>query len=468
MKLDVRPLTQGPRVGDSIAVEVTLLDANNQPAKWDRSCTIDITVSGSSGQPVQKYIITIAPNQSAAQFTVAAVAQPTLLTMTAREEHDSLLPGGYSVLIRANNVKKKVVKPSAFPLGRPHKSSGFVTIAAQFKPRFILLAAAQTGSSPVPTTSESPGSSAPALFMMNSTGRGEILADGKDQARIQVFYVDPQGGSAVSDIKVLLTTTNGPLHPGPPIIIKKGDISAEAYWTSTSPGDASVSLASSTPQYPITGNQQLRVTFSPVIYGIGTESPNPLKLSLIDRVPVVAQFFDPKGRSIQTDKPRQITFTSSNPSLHVDPLSPIVQTNDSEATVMLTPTWSGTATLEFSTPGYDHQTLQVTVPMWSVLLLCLIGGVVGGIAARDALKRSVGWQIFVGILGAIVLVWMCVYAVLPKTDSLIAHNLVSVFVVGILGGYGGTRVLDFAGKQFGFFKDPDVPADAGGARDLKP
>jgi len=32
---------------------------------------------------------------------------------------------------------------------------------------------------------------------------------------------------------------------------------------------------------------------------------------------------------------------------------------------------------------------------------------------------------------------------------MIAHSLISVFVVGIVGGYSGTRVLDFAAKKLG-------------------
>ena len=78
------------------------------------------------------------------------------------------------------------------------------------------------------------------------------------------------------------------------------------------------------------------------------------------------------------------------------------------------------------------------------------GGVLGGLAAVKALNKSVVGRVFVGVLGAVGLVWICVYAVLPETTSFIAHNLVSVLVVGIVGGYGGTRVLDFLGKKLGY------------------
>ncbi|OLB29544.1 MAG: hypothetical protein DMG41_37160 [Acidobacteria bacterium] len=123
--------------------------------------------------------------------------------------------------------------------------------------------------------------------------------------------------------------------------------------------------------------------------------------------------------------------------------------NDGTATVFLEPTWRGTASLEMWTPGHNKQRIAVEVSIWLVVTLCLIGGAIGGIAAKDTLKGSIWWRIFIGIVGAIVLVWLCVFAVVPRTHSMIAHSLISVFVVGIVGGYAGTRVLDFAAKRFG-------------------
>jgi hypothetical protein len=78
-------------------------------------------------------------------------------------------------------------------------------------------------------------------MVVNSSGKDEILADGTYFARIVVYYVDPQGGPASSDIRVWLTWSNGKLGPQP-MVMKKGDTSAEAQWTSLSPVDAAVSL----------------------------------------------------------------------------------------------------------------------------------------------------------------------------------------------------------------------------------
>ncbi len=172
-------------------------------------------------------------------------------------------------------------------------------------------------------------------------------------------------------------------------------------------------------------------------------------MSLIDREPLVGCFFDDQGVCIQTDHKRHVNVSSTNPTLHVEPDSFDVSANDGSATIFLEPTWCGTASLEMWTPGHNKQRIAVEITIWLVVTLCLIGGMIGGIAAKDTLKGSIWWRIFIGIIGAIVLVWLCVFAVVPPTHSMIAHSLISVFVVGIVGGYAGTRVLDFAAKRLG-------------------
>lgn len=450
MKLDVRPLVHVAHAGDKVSVEVRMLDANNQPAAWNRQCQVDVNVRGPSGK-AQEYGVTLPSGQSVARLTIDA-PEVGLLRISAREKNATLLPAGNSLLVNnrpAPAKKKRRVKRSALPLTPAAGSVRILTVAARVSGPGELLAMLTPGRPGLSGAPQTPPPSAPELLLTNSTGKDEVLADGKDAARIQVYYMDPQGAAAASDIQIWLTWSNGKLDPQP-LVIKKDGAFAEAEWTSFSPVNATVSLVTSAPKLAVNGPRGLQVSFVPPIRGIGAACPNPLKLSLIDSEPVLAQFFDPDGRAIQTSKPRQITFTSSNPSLHVEPASFDVPTNGSGATIFLLPTWSGKSKLDIWTPGYDHQTLEVEVTMWFVLVLCLAGGIIGGIAARDALKGTVAWRVFVGIVGGIVLVWLCVFAVLPQTHSLIAHNLVSVFVVAVVGGFGGTRVLDFAGKKLGY------------------
>src|SRR5580704_509485 len=450
LKLDVQPSVQSARVGDSVSVNVLMLDANNKQTSWNRQCEVEVDAVGESGGS-RIYKLTIPPGQSVGQLTVEA-SQVGLLTLKAHETNNTLLSGGNSLLVTPLAASKKAAKK---------KLSGFQYSPADSRGKLVQISG-EIGDFPISRVSivhahgvlqtESASVtdvSAPGLMLANSGGKDEILADGKDPARIRIYFVDPQGGSAPADIKVWLSWSNGHLEPQP-LVIKKGRSAATAEWTSLSPVTASVSVVNSAPKYPVEGNRTIHVSFVPAIYGIAPSSANPLRMCLIDYEPVVAQFFDASGRTVQTDKPRHVTFISSNSSLHIDPDSLDVPKDGSAATVYLLPTWSGTSRLDIWTPGYDHQTLEVDVSVWLVLLLCLSGGVIGGVAAKEALKGAITWRIFVGVLGSIVLVWICVYAVLPKTHSVIAHNLVSVFVVGILGGYGGTRVLDFAGKKLGY------------------
>ena len=243
--------------------------------------------------------------------------------------------------------------------------------------------------------------------------------------------------------------SNGEFKPQP-MIIHKGQFSAEGKLVSKSPVNATVTLVNSAPAVHVQGNSTIKVAFSPPIYGFGPATTEQVvKMSLIDREPLIGCFFDGEGQCIQTDRKRHVNVSSTNPTLHVEPDSFDIDANQGTATFFLEPTWSGSANLEMWTPGHTKQRIAIEISIWLVVALCLIGGTIGGIAAKGKLAGSVWWRIFIGIVAAIVLVWLCVYAVLPQTSSMIAHSLISVLVVGIVGGYLGTQVLDFAGKKLG-------------------
>ena len=443
MKLDVRPLTQVALLGGTVSAEVSMLDASNEPAAWrNKESKIEVEVNG--GTP-HKQTLTIPAGQSAAGFTFKAT-QSGVISLTARDMANTLLSGGNSVYVRADTNRKarKSRKQSilTFPEHQEERTLfQTVSFAAGAKPHSGLSMWTYQGG----TTSSTASNQAHSLLLTNASGKDEILADGKDFARIKVYFMDANGG-APSDIKIWLTWSNGDLNPQP-IVIKKGESSAEAHWVSQSPVDGTVSFVTAGPRYTIEGNRELKVSFVPPIYGVGYTGPNPLRMSLIDCEPLTAQFFDQQGRTVQTNKPRRINFISTAPALHLDPGAFDVEPNQSGGSIFLLPTWKGRTRVEIWTPGYDHQTVVVEVTVWLVLVLCLLGGVIGGIAAKDKLKGSIAWRAFVGIVGSIVLVWLCVFAVLPKTHSVVAHNLVSVLVVGLIGGYLGTQALDIAAKR---------------------
>lgn len=433
-KLDVRPLTQGSQLGGKVSVEIVLLDAaNRRVASSQKSdLRVEVTVTGPS-KKVKTYLLLIKPGEKVGTLTFEP-PEAGVLSLKAREVNDTLLPGGNSVLVR---------KPVSFRPAPPARSVGLLRAAFHVEEPQARVVAAELAE-PVPRQAT--------LLLQDSTGR-EILADGKDAARIQVFFVDPKGEAAPADIKVWLKWSNGQMTPQP-LVIKKGEFLAEAQWISRSSLEATASVSSSAPNYPIDGTSELKVTFAPPIHMIGFLTSNPLSLSLVDYAPIQVGFFtladDGTLKPITTSKVRRVTLTPLDGLLRVNPLHGDVLPNQSGIPFFVAPAWFGAAALQVSTPDYPMQKLNVQVTGLLVVILCVVGGVLGGLATKQSLKASTLWRVFVGILGAIGLVWFSVFSVLPLTFSLVAHNPVSVFVVGIVGGYGGTRVLDFLGKKLGY------------------
>lgn len=456
-KLDVQPLANSFPISSNVPVKVVLRNAENQPVTWDHPCTVELEIAFPSGK-VEKRPLLIPTGQSSMDVTFLA-SEYGIARIRVAETTNSLLPAGNTVYIFAAAQKRQRGSTPSRHAADARSLEEFLHIQSA-RPHLIYaslrLQNPPAGSPQQPDAAAvAPATAAPIappatpqLLLVNSTGKDEILADGKDFARITVYYMDPDGKGAPSDIHIWMTWSNGTFNPQPMIIPRRG-FAAEGKLVSASPVAASIALASSAPNIPVQGNSSLRISFSPPIYGFGPATSEPVvKMSLIDREPLIACFFDDKGQCIQTDRKRHVNVSSNNPMLHVEPNSFDVDPSDGTATIFLEPTWRGSASLELWTAGSSKQKIAIEVSIWLVVLLCMAGGIVGGVAAKGETPGSIWWRIFIGILGAIVLVWICVFAVVPQTHSMIAHSLISVLVVGIIGGYGGKRILDFATKKF--------------------
>ncbi len=454
IKLDVQPDAASAPIRSKVSLKVFLRNADNQPGTWDHPCTVNLEITFPSKR-VERQTVVIPKGQNFGVATFVA-SEYGVAHLRVTESTDSILPAGNTVFIVSQPLRPaRAIARRPTPHGASFQE--FFS-APHARPRLTLTSWSSSSSTEgyrlepqeLPATSAAAVPSAtPQLLLVNSTGKDEILADGKDFARISVYYMAPNGKGAPSDILLWMSWSNGTFDPQP-MIIHQGEFAAEGRLVSSSQVEANIFIASSAPNVPVQGSSTMKIYFSPPIYGFGPAISEPVvKMSLIDREPLVGCFFDDKGLCIQTDHKRHVNVSSTNPTLHVEPDSFDVSANDGSATVFLEPTWCGTASLEMWTPGHNKQRIAVEITIWLVVTLCLVGGMIGGIAARDTLRGSVWWRIFIGNVGAIVLVWLCVFAVVPHTHSMIAHSLISVFVVGIVGGYAGTRVLDFAAKRLG-------------------
>ena len=454
IKLEVQSDKRSAPINSEVGVKVFLRNANNQPATWNRPCTVNLEITFPS-KKVEKHTLVIPASQNAIPFVFTA-SEYGVTQLRATESTNSLLPAGNTVFIfaprpRPHAAPPKSPSPGAAILESPNLSiaSSRLVFASWKVPLSPPALPAQTQEPSAVASSPVQLPPAPQLLVVNSTGKDDVLADGKDFARISVYYMHPNGIGAPSDIHLWMTWSNGNFSPQP-LIIHQGEFAADGTLVSSSPVLASVTLASSAPNVPVQGNSTLKINFAPPIYGFGPATSDSLiKMSLIDREPLVCCFFNEQGQCISTDRARHVDFSSSNPTLHVNPGSLDIPANNGSAIVYLEPTWRGAASIEMWTSGYNRQHINIDISIWLVLLLCFVGGAIGGLVAQRTSGGSLIWRPLIGIVTGIVLVWAVVFLVVFQTSSAYAHNLVSVFVVGILGGFGGTKVLDGVLKKIG-------------------
>ena len=117
---------------------------------------------------------------------------------------------------------------------------------------------------------------------------------------------------------------------------------------------------------------------------------------------------------------------------------------------MILPSWVGKGSIFITADRLKATIHPVEVIGASVIMVCLIGGLVGGLISF--LESGGAWytRLIVGVAAGVVLSWAYVFGILQSVDSAIAHNYISVLVVSILGGYVGIKTLDFVLKRLGW------------------
>src|SRR5713226_4730256 len=180
MKLTVKPLAQGARIGSQVTLEVTLLDANNQPVRARYPHRIALELFSPSGKSV-KALVTIPPGQSSAHYSFAA-QESGLTSVRAHDSDQHLLGSSNSILIRPAPAVKKTIpaKPKHMGFYRGDAPVRWQTVGLRTLEPLAPRLAAQA---PAPSVAvENLGS--PGLMLSLTGGEDEFLADGKDAARI--------------------------------------------------------------------------------------------------------------------------------------------------------------------------------------------------------------------------------------------------------------------------------------------
>jgi hypothetical protein len=421
--------------GKPTRVQARLLNSDGSPVPSASDSNLMVEMRLPSGK-TEAQKAQIKKGSSEVEFSITP-SEPGYIELYVRPSVGNLRPALVDFIVRAPSKR-----PAALNITPSYGASPSLPAHANR----LVLASFPVPQEPIPTARNSRVRRSPVVHITVGDAAGYYIANGKDSAQITATYESPDLQPAPANIHLWFKWTNSGTLDHQPLQINKGEFSATAHFTCVWPADIHFSFGSSTPVYAVVGDTEFTLHFIPT--GVALVGPN--QLSLVDNTPVSIVFYDANNNPVAPGKKWNISLHSSESRLHFAPGAIEVASDSPTGSAALLPVAWGADTIEAVVPNYQTRPLKVVVTGWLVVILCLAGGVAGGLAAYNKFKGSWVWRVFLGILGGATLSWLYVYLALPNVISAIAHNMLSAFFVSVIGGYLGTSVLDLAAKRFGW------------------
>jgi len=441
-KVDILPVDQLNQTTRPVHVEVVLRSSIGQPVAVQEATTVEVTATQPSGHVVRQFV-TFAPGESS-KTAELSLTESGVTKLRARQENDALLESTNYVNVAPPPVQKRKRRSrKAAQSSRPH--SGLRPRFEFARPRLLYAALYQEPNQPTAFTA-----TAGPQLMLKVSGENDatgVRADGIAFARVQIFYMADT--PPATNIKVWVSPSNGDISANP-IIISKNQLMGEAHWTSKFPiAAAKLTIVTSNPKVPFAGSTEATVTFGAPILGIGFLNP-PSKISIVDSATVTAVFFDADGNPVRTGTRRDYRFVSNSPILRLQPDHASVDPGASDFSTVATPTFVGESQIEVVSPGYISKPQKVRVTGLVVLLLCVVGGVLGGLLAYINSQGKLWARIVTGVIVGAVASWAYVFVGLPNIQSMILHTQISVLFVSVLAAFAGVKTLSVITKALNF------------------
>jgi hypothetical protein len=467
-KLVIEGPDRDVHVGDGAELYVKLKDPKDQQAKAPKDLSFDIELRFASG--ARKTIT--GKVREGATFEKLRVPIDEVGLVRVRALQGELLEGGTLLRARVATSRPLATRPTTGPLeGSPTRIDlpaipadtfrstvaapamtvriSAMTLAATM-PSADAVAAPPAAPMPVTLTSPAPvapsaGAAQPLTLEIFRQPERKLHADGVDALTIFAML---QHGNAPADIAVHLRTSDGKLVPIPLVIPKDKD-QAVATLTSKTIGKIGVDYFKSDPEVAVAGTRSFTAEFTPDIAKFRVKA-SPTGCSILGTLQLIVELLDSNSTPVATDVDRVFNFAIDSGQGQIEKTQITVKAGTSEERTVFHPTQPGNVTVSASTPNMlaPPAAFRVTVP-WTMMVLWVAGGLLGGLVAFWTEDKAKLWRVAIGGVTGVVLYWLFLFVLNEKLPTWAVANAVSPLVIGVIGGFMGTKVISLAIDKLG-------------------
>jgi hypothetical protein len=100
--------------------------------------------------------------------------------------------------------------------------------------------------------------------------------------------------------------------------------------------------------------------------------------------------------------------------------------------------------------GYHSPIRPIQVTWISVFVLCIVGGICGGLLSFLTSQGKLWVRIVSGVIVGAVASWAYVFVGLPSASAAILHSQLSVLFVSLLAAFSGVKIVEGITKKLNF------------------
>jgi hypothetical protein len=281
-----------------------------------------------------------------------------------------------------------------------------------------------------------------------------IRANGRETANLHAFLVGgPNPGP--QEVTLRFFPLEGITMTPDTLVIPRGSDTGKIGITAKTPGSRTIVCRSTTPMAEFDGEQQVKLEcgedISLLMLNVNTN------ISLLDEMIVSASFYNSEGNLVTNDVARPILLALKSDHLGSFQSNLTLEAGQLAAGISFRPKWVGTGTVETESSGFPRQIAVVHVRFpWPQVSVSLVIGALGGLIAawrQKVRKKDFWWRVLVGGVTGSALYMGGVAGILSETVKGITVQMFGLILLSLLGGFLGTEVFTILLKRLGLVPD---------------